>query len=323
MSTSSTGPAAAERRLQEVARLELAEGDRTRRRDRQTRTPHPVSAATPEGRSTASTGTPGPRQPVEHRGQGLRQPRPAADPEDAVQHQRVRPRDQLELVERHQPATRRQQRPQTRRVRLAEAADRLDPDAAPGQPGTGEQGVPAVVARARPGSAPAPRRPGRTAAASPAALRPARRRPAASGRRRPPRVEDDLLELPDPRGGEGDHIYASQTTTAEAMPASWDRLTWMVPMPSSAARAATVPVSAKLGRPSASVMISASSQDSPAGAPERLGQGLLGREPRGLGGHRPLRLGRGEQPAAPARGGGPPTPRTGSRHRRRCRRRRS
>src|SRR4051794_27446445 len=38
------------------------------------------------------------------------------------------------------------------------------------------------------------------------------------------------------------HDHASQITTAEAMPASWDMLRWMVPMPSSAARAATVPM---------------------------------------------------------------------------------
>src|ERR671910_149578 len=51
------------------------------------------------------------------------------------------------------------------------------------------------------------------------------------------------------------------------MPASWDRLTWMVAMPSSAALAATVPVTLNSGRPRSSVTISASCQDSPAGAP--------------------------------------------------------
>src|SRR5918998_1298146 len=42
---------------------------------------------------------------------------------------------------------------------------------------------------------------------------------------------------------------ASQITTAEAMPASWERLTWMVPTPTSAALAATVPVTLNSGRP--------------------------------------------------------------------------
>src|SRR5690606_17142480 len=52
-----------------------------------------------------------------------------------------------------------------------------------------------------------------------------------------------------PSGRGAGSVQPSQTTIAEAIPASWDSDRWIVPTPSSAARRATVPVIENDGRP--------------------------------------------------------------------------
>ena len=66
------------------------------------------------------------------------------------------------------------------------------------------------------------------------------------------------------------HGQLSSTTTAEAMPASWDSETWTWATPIASARAATVPRISNRGRPVSSETISASCHAIPTGAPSAL-----------------------------------------------------
>ena len=67
----------------------------------------------------------------------------------------------------------------------------------------------------------------------------------------------------------------SSTTTAEAMPASWESERWTEAAPSSAARAATVPRSSSRGRPDDSETTSASCHSRLPGAPSALASASL------------------------------------------------
>ena len=94
----------------------------------------------------------------------------------------------------------------------------------------------------------------------------------------------------------------SATTTAEAMPASWLSETMQAAHAELlGARSATVAVTVRCGRPSSPRCTSASRHRSPTGAPERLGEGLLGREACGERGGRQLLLRLGEEPLGEAR----------------------
>ena len=141
----------------------------------------PVSASTPEGRSTATTGTAG----VEEAGQlgdAVRQTGPATDPEDAVDGDVVRRRRSVRVERRgrrSQPPSGGAAAPPGPACGVAQAGHGRDPSPPGGQPGAGEQGVARRCCPDRPGSAPALRTPGRvpgraraaTTAASPAAAR--------------------------------------------------------------------------------------------------------------------------------------------------------
>src|SRR5690606_31125909 len=78
-----------------------------------------------------------------------------------------------------------------------------------------------------------------------------------------------------PSGRGAGSVQPSQTTIAEAIPASWDSDRWIVPTPSSAARRATVPVIENDGRPCGSVITSASVQTIPPGAPSAFASASL------------------------------------------------
>ena len=205
--------------------------------------------------------------------------------------------DQVQVGDLDQPAAGGAQRGQPALVGRAQAADRGHRRPAPGQPSPGEQGVPAVVARAD-----QDQHPGAVDPSEQAHGRPGDRRGQPAGRALHQRV---VADLGDRRGLElADRVdpvrlehridpHASQITTAEAMPASWDRLTWMVAIPSSAVLAATVPVTLNSGRPRSSVTISASCQDSPAGAPSALASASLAANRAASDAGAPFRLRRG------------------------------
>ena len=96
-------------------------------------------------------------------------------------------------------------------------------------------------------------------------------------------------------------ITPSQITTADAMPASWDMLRWMVQMPSSAARAATVPVILNEGLPLIVGEHLSVQPGQAVGRAQRFRQCLLRGESGGLRCHRTLGFGGGEDPPNQAR----------------------
>ena len=122
-----------------------------------------------------------------------------------------------------------------------------------GQPGAGEQRVAAVVARTdqdhHPGAVDPAAECGRQVA-GPRPRRARRRRAASSCRRRPPSMAAASSGADRSRPCTRiARTQASQITTAEAMPASWDRLTWIVPTPSSAGPVGDRPGDHEAGRP--------------------------------------------------------------------------
>ncbi len=108
------------------------------------------------------------------------------------------------------------------------------------------------------------------------------------GRRRP-RLDHCTTPAACRRGGTASS-GASATTMAEAMPASWDRETWIEVIPRASTAAATVPRTSKCGRPSAPAVHLGVLPQHPRRRTQRLGQCLLGGEPGGLAveRHRPL-----------------------------------
>ena len=199
---------------------------------------------------------------------------------------------------------------QPRRVRAAPTSSTASTRAPRArQPGAGAQRVAAVVAGRRPAARRGRRtpRPGTTRARR-RRRRPARRRPAASaspagqpGHRGAPRRGGRRRRLTADHGPHPGAQADSATTTALAMPASWDsdRCRWR--RPARRPRAATVPrdLQAAGGRSACDDHRGVEPVQAGRGA-ERLGQRLLGREPGGQRGQRQPPLGLGEQPVQPA-----------------------
>ena len=135
--------------FEQVAGLDGAEGDRDGARAPLSPGTAPVSVSTPEGRSTATTGTSRPRQ----RGRRGRPRRRAVRAGRRCRGCR-RARGRRGRVSagaaggRSGGRRRRSSAARPSACGVAEHADRVDPDAAAGQPGAGPQGVAAVVARA-------------------------------------------------------------------------------------------------------------------------------------------------------------------------------
>ncbi len=203
------------------------------------------------------------------------------------------------------PAAGRAQRGEPLGVHLVRTQQqRLDAGATAGQPRTGVQRVPAVVAAAGQHQHPGPV----DTAAGPAQQVGAGGGQA--GRRtlhehtRRQRGHQLLLRRAYVGDGVGPpgHDPLSSTTTAEAMPASCDSDTCTCSAPTSAARTATAPESTRCGRPSSAVTTSASTQCSPAGAPSALASASLAANRAASDAIGRSRLVRGEQPAAQSRG---------------------
>ena len=126
--------AAAQRRLQQVARFPLAEGDRLSCSDRGARARRRCRLSTPEGRSTAMVGMPWASTDLHKAGNRVRQSWTAADAEDSVDDQVVRASDRRHDDHRgrqlgHLRAARRPARP---RCGSPRAADGCDPGARAG-----------------------------------------------------------------------------------------------------------------------------------------------------------------------------------------------
>ena len=182
----------------------------------------------------------------------------------------------------------RPQRGQARLVGAVRDQHRLDPRARDGPASRRRTARRRRCRPARRAAAPGARtrRPSRsmTAVASPAAARcisvpsGSRRHQRRLGR---PHLLDGVRAAP--------HRTPATSHDAEAMPASWESERWTWTAPSSAARAATVPEIANSGRPDESETTSASCQARSPGAPERLGQRLLGGEAGGQRGRRARR----------------------------------
>ena len=184
-----------------------------------------------------------------------------------------------QISELDQPAAGGAQRGEAALVRRAEAADRGDPSPAAREPGAGEQRVAAVVARADQDQHPARRRRcplSRSSSRIAIAARP----PAA----RCIKVSSpDLLDGPLFQRADGGDVVrvlmstqASQTTTAEAIPASWERrdVDRRDPQLAGARGHRAGDLERTAGRWS-SVTHSASCQDIPVGAPSALASASL------------------------------------------------
>jgi hypothetical protein len=200
-------------------------------------------------RTLAPRPVPGPRGQA---GQGrvrLAQPTTAADPEQPIQHQ-IGGGDGGWQVGSVGPGDAPTGRAQCRRPLLVDAAAgryRGHPRAAPGQPGTGIQGVAAVVTAAGehhdpgpvdlPGQAGADRgQPGRG---------PLHQRPGRDGR------HEGAFGRPD-RGHVVRRPHPSATTIATLRPPSWVIDRCQRSTPHRTAASATVPVTASIGRPAPS-----------------------------------------------------------------------
>jgi hypothetical protein len=128
------------------------------------------------------------------------------------------------IIKVDHPATRGEQGGQAGLVWAAQAADCCDAGTAPGQPYAGEQGVAAVVTRTNHDHHMAP------ISAAARRLEQLGRAGGYSGRgplhQRVDTLDSDgpLLDLPDLIDAIRAHDHASQITTADAMPASWDML---------------------------------------------------------------------------------------------------